>query len=406
MLLPLGNTAARDAGRAVQNRTDLQVLYQKHEWFSLRDEVLRMKHRGFYRGAVACAFNEFPRNKECLKPVLGPAHPSPDAHRAHSLLAWAWMRAGLFKTAVVHVEAMLATAAHQRSVREAEALRSLLRHYSDQLTSLRRPSALRCTFVEGSMFIPIQINEIPANFMIDSGASISMIAESEARRLKLEVHDVSPDAAKLYGATGGEVGFKAAVAAGMKIGQCELSNVSFVVLRDDQFAFPATYGGALGLPVLVALQTLSWSSGDNLQIAYPPGHPNLLMANICFDGPEAVTQAVFQGQNISLVLDTGNGMSILGPAFAGKFSEVVSRSGRQDSVLLSGVSGSAQIESRCLSDVRLGVGGLEAILRSVHVLLKPTTPNSEWLPGRLGLDVLMQARRFALDFHSMRLVLE
>jgi len=384
---------------------NLQLLYRRHEWFSLRDEAQRAEQQ-IYRGAVACAFNESSRGRDCLMSLMKSGCHSQEAYEAHHLLAWACMRKGQFRSAQVHIEAMLATAASDRGIRGTRALWSLLQHYPDQLIWYRRPGILRCAVVEGNMFIPIEVNGAPANLMIDSGASISMIKESEARRLQLEVQEVSPDAAKLYGATGGEAGFKAAVAVRLKVGKCQFSNVSFAVLRDDQFDFPAMYGGALGLPVLVALQTLSWSVGNKLCVAYPGGGPNVLRANVCFDGPEAVTQAQFEGQNIALVLDTGNGMTILGPAFARRFPDFVNKYGCEDSVLLRGVSGSAQVESRCLSRVALRIGGFEAMLNSVHVLLEPTTPNSQWLLGRLGLDALMQARRFAIDFHSMSLVLE
>jgi hypothetical protein len=81
-------------------------------------------------------------------------------------------------------------------------------------------------------------------------------------------------------------------------------------------------------------------------------------------------------------------------------------SGRKSSILVSGVSGSAQVPSVCLPRVEVWVAGFEAVLRPAHVLLKSTTPNSRWLFGRLGLDLLNQASRVTLDFNSMKLTLE
>lgn len=38
---------------------DLRSLYETHQWFRLRDAVRETKAPAFYRGAVACAFDDF-----------------------------------------------------------------------------------------------------------------------------------------------------------------------------------------------------------------------------------------------------------------------------------------------------------------------------------------------------------
>jgi clan AA aspartic protease (TIGR02281 family) len=386
-------------------KPNLQELFWGHRWFDLRDAVHQVATEGFYRGAVACAFNEFPQCRQYLAAVIDSAPHSQAAYEAHDLLAWAYVRRGMFRHALANIDAMLAIKPGYDGPRAMRALLLVLSRYQEQSIRRRHSSILHCTMVEGNIFIPVAVNGTPANFMIDSGATISMITQSEAKRLELTLQKVDATA-KLYGATGAAIGFDVAVAARLSVGKSHLSNVSFLVLNDDQFQFPPDYAGALGLPVLIGLQTLSWSTHGKVHINCAPKPPDLSKANVCFDGPELVTEAIFQEQKLPLVMDTGSGMTVLGPEFAAKFMTLVRRSGRKTSILLSGVSGSAKVESVCLPRIALQMPGFEGVLRAPHVLLKPTTPNSAWLFGRLGIDFLKQADRVTLDFNCMRLTLE
>src|SRR5204863_8944476 len=106
------------------------------------------------------------------------------------------------------------------------------------------------------------------------------------------------------------------------IGECCLSDVTFIVLNDEHFQFPLGYAGALGLPILIALQTLSWNVQGEFYAAFPAKPRDVNNADISFDGPEPVTDAVFRHQKLPLVLDTGNSATILGPEFATRFADL------------------------------------------------------------------------------------
>ncbi len=119
-----------------------------------------------------------------------------------------------------------------------------------------------------------------------------------------------------------------------------------------------------------------------------------------------MTEALFQKRKLALALDTGSGQTILGPLFAKEFVGSVKSAGRRSSICLSGVSGSAEFETVRFSRISFRVGGARVVLRPAEVLLQATTPNCRWLAGRLGIDLLCQARCVNLDFHRMALTLE
>jgi hypothetical protein len=175
-------------------------------------------------------------------------------------------------------------------------------------------------------------------------------------------------------------------------------------LEDERFQFPPAYAGALGLPVLIALRTLSWNRAGEFRLAFPAQPRGIQKANICFDGPEPLVNVVFHHRKLPLVLDTGSSSTIFGPALVTRFPDLVNFE-RKSTVLVSGISGSAEIASVGLPGVTLHVGGFST---AVHppMLLSTTTPSSNWLCGRLGIDYLNQADRVTLDFHCMTLTLE
>ncbi len=380
----------------------LQFLYRKHDWFTLRDAVCELGEYGFFRGIVACVFNEFPECLDYLFPVIVADLRSHTAHHAQDLLVWKYMRQGKFRSALAHSESIVAISSGEK--RRHSLLKTLAR-WPEQSVGRHHASALCYEMLEGSMFIPTTVNGLTANFMIDSGATISMITQSMARQLGLPIHAVPPEATGIYGATGVETAFHIAIAARLDIGECRLLNVTFLVLEDEHFQFPPAYAGALGLPVLVALRTLSWNRTGEFRFAFPAQPRDIQKANICFDGPEPLINVVFHHRKLPLVLDTGSSSTIFGPTLVTRFPDLVDLE-RKSTVLVRGVSGSAEIASVCLPGMALHVGGFSTAVHSAHMLLSTTTPNSNWLCGRLGIDYLNQADKVTLDFHCMTVTLE
>jgi hypothetical protein len=195
-----------------------------------------------------------------------------------------------------------------------------------------------------------------------------------------------------------------AVASELCVGNWQLKNVAFAVLRDNQFDFPTGYKGAIGLPVLLALQALRWDAQGKVELGFPQQIVRT-KANVCFDNADLIVQTRFQDRNLSLVLDTGSGATLLWPPFAREYSHVVEGAQQRGFYRVYGVGGDEAIETLLLEGFHLGIGSFDAILDSVNVLMRRTTPNSDWLAGRLGMD-LLKANSVTLDFRSMNLILE
>jgi tetratricopeptide (TPR) repeat protein len=399
--------ADKPTERDTDNHRDsyLRSLYEAHQWFKLRDAIQTTTNVSpFYRGTVACAFNDFNRAEKYLQQVIKSAPHSEQANEARGLLTYLYQRNGHFRQALTEVEEMLKATPDAAGAENARALFNAFSQYPEQSVTARQPSTVRYLVKGDNLFIPFSINGRAASYILDTGANFSALSESEAKRLGLTINEL---AAQGTDSTGGAVSFRTAVADRLTVGKASLRHVAFLVLRDDQQPFvdlPSGERGAVGLPVLLALQTLGWNSDGTLEISFHSRQKRQRKANICFEGAMPVIEAGFRQSKLNLVLDTGSSKTDLWPVFAKEFASVLNESGKRDSRRVTGVGNSIEIEAVRLPEVTLRIGGFDTVLRPAYVLLK--TVGDEWYHGRLGFNVLKQARRVTLDFKFMRLSLD
>lgn len=391
---------------ADQRAAELKTLYDAHDWFQLRDAAGAGNAPAFYQGVAACAFNRLKDCERNLHSAIQSAPHSDEAYKAHEVLDYAYQRAGAYGRAFSELNELLKAKPDAADVQNARTFYAGFSRYPDQTVAASLPAKVRYRIDDGNMFIPVTINGKSANYMIDTGANLSTISVSEAKRLGMTIHAMT---AKGYDATGGEVAFRTAVADRLQIGNFRLRNVAFLVMGDDQQPFVDTaqdQRGILGLPVLLALQTVRWRRDGTFEGGVQLKRNGIPAPNLCFEGGDLVTQAEFGKRKISLQVDTGAETTRLWPSFAQDFASVVDPFRKNDSTEVGGVGRNVQLESIQVPEIALRVGGAAVILHPASVLLKQTTDASQWRHGNLGLDLLNQARVVTIDFKAMTLTLE
>ena len=390
---------------AGEYETNVRSLYDGHHWFALRNLVMRGKISGFYRGAVECAFNQPKAAKEDLAAVIRNAPHSAEAYEAHSLLAGLYLRSGQFREALAEVDAMLAERPGAEDARNVKPLFSALSQFPDQRIVQKQISTVAIHIKDGNLFVPLKINGTVASYIVDTGFSTSAVSESEAVRLGLAIHDIST---KTDSMTGAPVSVRVAVADNLNIGYTQLANVAFLVYPDKQPPFdelPPGERGILGIPVLLALETIRWTSDATFTAGWPTRAGGMEHANLCFESALPVVQIGFRHSVLDFTLDTGAQNTDLYQAFANTFSDLV-KSGKKESHKLTGVGGSANVDSVILPSLTLRIGRHDVLLRPAHVLLQKSNGTSGMFEGNLGMDLLNQAHAITLNFQSMTLSLE
>ncbi len=394
---------ARGRDRNSDPAGELKALYEAHRWFALRDVVANIDAPVFYRGAVACVFNDLAGCETTLRPIIDSAPGSPDALEANGLLTYAYQRAGRYREALAQVHAMLRAAPEARGVENARAMFAGWSRSGNQSVTTRGAASLTYRMKDGNLFIPVSVNGRTGSYILDTGAAFSTVSESEARRVGMTVEDVG---AQGKDSTGRSLGMKLAVADRLTAGGIELRHVAFLVLRDDQqplVNLPAGERGVVGLPAILAFGTLRWTADGRLDIGFPAGPRATASANLCFEGGAAVTDGRVGDSRVTLTVDTGAGKSDLSPLFAKDFAALVNQAGIRESRRVTGVGHSVELDAVSLPEVTLRIGGFDTRLRPAHVVLEDI--GEPWSHGRVGLDVLRQAQTVTFDFAAMQLTL-
>ena len=217
-------------GRATDALADL---YATHQWFELRDAVRGAADApAIYRAAVACEFHTGTCEQE-VRTALAAASGDQEYELREHLNSY-YFRAGRYRSALAQVERMAMLRPDAADVRNALPMLRALAQRADPTIATRASSSVAVRVSNENFPVPMTINGRRADFFFDTGANLSAMTESEAKRLGLTVHDVST---QVFNTPGTAVGVRVATADDLAVGGFRLRNVAFLVFRDDQQPF-------------------------------------------------------------------------------------------------------------------------------------------------------------------------
>jgi len=386
---------------AGKDDANLKSLYDSHQWFELRVSVRTGGASAFYRGAVACAFNDQRQCEKEFRAVFKSAGRSDESLEAHRVLASTYFTHGEYKKASAQVDAILAVRPTDSDALGSRPVLTALADSPDQ-----RLVGAHTTVKLQDGGLPFSINGVNATYWFDSGAELSVMTESEAKRFGLQVH---PTTAKVGDVNGTQFNTQIAVADELAIGSIRVKHVGFLVLPDNQPPFnEASPGsrGLIGIPVLLGFERFAWRADETFEIGPKSSHNNVPHADLCFDGNHPLVQIAYDQRPLTFALDTGATNTDLYPPFASAFPELIRSATKTDSYKMEGVGGTKYMEAATLESLKFSIGGFPTTLKSVGVLLNPTSGASKFFAGNLGIDLLQQAHKTTFDFKAMTLTLK
>ena len=389
---------------AAQASPDLRALYEAHDWFALRDAVAHGQPPLFYQGVVEAAFNDAANAERDLKVVIQSDPGGADAVAARRQLLALAFRAGRYLDADQQLERLLDQRPDASLSNGAPLLRVLART-PDQEVVERRNGSGRLDIVDGNILLPVRINGQAAEFIFDTGSNLSVVSESEAARLGLDVRTVETS----IGGTARK-GVQTRVAAGVPlvVANIRVANVAFLVLPDSQPPFsglPPGRRGVVGLPVLLAMRTLQWRAADQaFDCGFESGAFEVSRATVAFDELVPITQVAVRDRLAGVTLDTGAQATDFYPPFAAAFADLL-RTARPTSHDLTGFDGTTTVVSATIPSLPVRVGGFQSTITDANVITAEGGRERRVL-GNLGMDVLNQARETTIDFGRMALTLK
>ncbi|MEZ2348095.1 aspartyl protease family protein [Terriglobus sp. RCC_193] len=386
-----------------QSSAELKKLYDAHSCFQMREKVHASNTPLFYRAVAACNFRESRCAKELSK-VQRQSTSADEVWEATSLLAQDALADGHYSEALKQVEALLKLRPTDKDAQNAQAFFGALTTSGDQRVVRHRRGQASVVQFDGNVGAKILVNGRSTAFIFDTGANVSVISEGQAKLLGLEVHAVD---ARMNVVTGAKIGFCVTTATSLRLGNVELKNVAFLVVGDDAEPFvemPIGQRGILGLPVLLAAETLRMHDGV-FDIGYKPARYTRDAANICAYGSTLNVELTHESKPLTFALDTGATHTDLYPLFASEFSDLLT-SGSKETFTQKGIGSTQDFPVVTIKAVAFTLAGHPVVLSPARVFLKPSLEGSETLAGNLGMDVLRQGNQLTFDFHAMRISLK
>ena len=390
---------------ALDDESELKKQSDTHQMFLLRNALNEHpRSSDFYAGEVACAFDDTQTCEKEFKKVLAAEPKSTAAKQVHHILAYAAMREGRYGRSLHEMDALLAIDPNDSDAKDTRPFIEALSRFPDQAVQWTGTNKATVQMDDGRL--PLLINGKKASYFIDTGANLSTLSESDALLFGMEIYDVKSTGADINGS---RVLFRIALAKSLAVGRIELSNVAFLVAAKDAQPFVDMgpgQRGLVGLPVLLALGSVTWNREGAFKADLSPLRGNLSVANICFDDLNLITEARFEGHAYPFVLDTGAVTSDLWPKFTGIARDLIRKSSTHESHTVTGVGGVQKFESTSITKVVLELGGKAVVLQPAHIVETQQGTTSKWFYGNLGVDLLRQAETVTINFRAMTLELD
>lgn len=397
--------------------TELKELYDKKQYFELRDKVNELRGNSsneiiFYRGAIANKFNSTEESIKLLNLYLKNASPK-DANlkECYSLLADNYTKtfqyakaAEIYKTILQNFSAEMSEI-DKANYQNVFRLWSALRNVRSQKVWFKGNSRIQGIKEEVGLTVPTEINGTAKEYLIfDTGANISTITESLAKKLKLKIITAQIIVGSI---TGEKVKARLGVAKKLRLGNVLVENVVFLVFPDNAlYIEPISFQmkGLIGFPLIAALCEITWTK--NKEILIPANPAKKAKQNLALINLTPLIEGHYQGKRLIFGFDTGASNSSFYQPFFKSFETEIRKIGTEKLEKISGVGGSKEIKSYLLKDFKMNFAGKEANFPKVEVLTEKTTSLSEFVYGNIGRDLIDQFETMTMNFQTMSVSFE
>ena len=401
-----------------ESPSELAELFEKRRYFELREALAHVRSRGersllFYRAVVENKFNRPDRSIQLVERFL--ESPGKGAKRrmlveAHTLLADNYVKIYSYSKAAGVYDLILTKFAADLSAQEKAGYENVgglwkaLASVPPQTTEFRGDSLIQAKQERVGLYVPLEINGQSESFIFDTGANVSTIIESHAKKLGLEIYESDVEVGSI---SGNKVRSRLGVAKQLKFGNITLRNVVFLVFPDESlYIKPLNFQihGILGFPAIEALGQVTWTRDKRIIIPSASGRSNL--NNLAFDGLTPLIRGSYGGRSMTFAFDTGANTSTLYPVFFKTFEKEIIADGGPVMEKVTGAGGRREIKAYRLPDSQFEFAGRKAAFKRLQVLTEETSGASRYFYGNIGRDLIGQFNRMTINFDKMSIAFE
>jgi hypothetical protein len=246
-------------------------------------------------------------------------------------------------------------------------------------------------------------NDSTVNFIFDTGANVSAITQSSARKLNLRMIQDS----KIYvmGATGVRNEARIGMADSMSIGNIKIYNAEFVVFADSLFTFAGgkyVINGAVGFPIFSLFEEITYDDS----VIFIPKAPTIKASdpNMFIKADDYILAIEYKNKKYPFFFDTGNMKTF----FKKNFYDIDSSSFRslKDTVFsYGGLGGIVTMKAKQPDEITLMFSGKSFILEKPLIELEYEQMEKN-LYGSIGKDFVNCHKKRIMSFKEARLEFE
>jgi predicted aspartyl protease len=375
-----------------------------NDWFELQSQADAGVVSLLCRGVISASLERRAAAEHMLRNIMGENSNRESIVAAHEALGNMYYREGRYRLALNQLDLELAADPNAADAREVRPFFAALARQPDLEVLSSAPSRFKGEVVANNLFLPVKANGIAGSYIVDSGANISALSQSEAGRLGLNISQTASRASDISGIS---IGAQVTEISDLWVGKTHLKHVAFLVYPDSSEPFsylPDAHKGVLGIPVLIALGIMRIDKNLNIEVNSRFAPSIVRTLPLVFNGATPVTQVSVNGKPASFILDIGATRTYLYPSVVKVVPEFMQK-GRRQYERITGVSGDTALASIVLPSVQLSLGRT-VLLSPATVLLNVGTGNSRWAAGNLGYDLISKDLPVILDFKKMQIVFE
>ena len=271
---------------------------------------------------------------------------------------------------------------------------SALEHIGPQRIEINSDTRLKMTKDKaGLKNLKLTINSDTASFIFDTGANLSTVSESVAKRLHMEIIRAAIDVDAI---TGISIKADLAVCKQLKLGHINISDVIFLVFPDSALYIPQInyqINGILGFPVIEALQEVQLTQDDFFIVPKTPTVPKR-PSNLAIDGLTPLI--AIDGKHYTF--DTGAEKTILYAPFYETYKQQIEKQDIPTKVAMGGAGGKVEYDGFVIQHT-FHIGDKSILIKNIS-LLKSKIKN-ETVYGNIGQDIIRQFSKMTLNFKDM-----
>jgi predicted aspartyl protease len=274
-----------------------------------------------------------------------------------------------------------------------------LKDVAPQTTTIA--SETRITYrrdLAGLINIPVSFADSTFDFVFDTGANLSVITESYARKTNLRLLNVR---FKVRAITGLEVFANLGIASELKLGNIIVRNAVFMIFPDSALSFARgmyTIKGIIGFPVIEQLQEIRINKNA---LTVPQVATDRAIRNFGVDELLPVISVVYNTDTLAFTFDTGAQFTFLNEPFYRHYRSLIDSAGKSFVMQVGGAGGISKTNAFRLPQIPITVASQPALLKDVAVKTTSSDAKDKLYYGNLGQDIMNQFKEMVINFRYM-----